>query len=271
MAQTWRDVAGAAERLGMRRPSYQHVRRLVRIERRRRQHGAPLFRTITTARRTPADDDGAHAGGPCHPGRQPRPPLIETGSAGPLEGRAAVLHGGYAQRYNLRHGRRGLVPSRFGCRAIRDDRQPPRDPYVAGTGRRRPGGARRWRGATRYRDRGSSGRTDELNDRAVEILEREQRLVHEAHGLVARGEAVRAPQHGPRAPASIGCTSASTVSPIEPGLQAAQDHERAPLAVRAVDEDLVELRGAGAGVLNARRRCAQPARRSPSRRSPRAG
>ena len=37
MAQTWREVAGAAERLGMRRPSYQHVRRLVRIERRRRQ------------------------------------------------------------------------------------------------------------------------------------------------------------------------------------------------------------------------------------------
>jgi hypothetical protein len=37
MAQTWRDVGGAAERLGMRRPSYQHVRRLVRIERRRRQ------------------------------------------------------------------------------------------------------------------------------------------------------------------------------------------------------------------------------------------
>jgi len=37
MAQTWRLVAGAAERLGMRRPSYQHVRRLVRIERRRRQ------------------------------------------------------------------------------------------------------------------------------------------------------------------------------------------------------------------------------------------
>lgn len=37
MAQTWRDVGSAAERLGMRRPSYQHVRRLVRIERRRRQ------------------------------------------------------------------------------------------------------------------------------------------------------------------------------------------------------------------------------------------
>jgi hypothetical protein len=36
-AETWRNVAGAAERLGMRRPSYQHVRRLVRIERRRRE------------------------------------------------------------------------------------------------------------------------------------------------------------------------------------------------------------------------------------------
>jgi len=37
MAQTWRAVGAAAERLAMRRPSYQHVRRLVRIERRRRQ------------------------------------------------------------------------------------------------------------------------------------------------------------------------------------------------------------------------------------------
>ena len=37
MAQTWRAVGAAAERLGLRRPSYQHVRRLVRIERRRRQ------------------------------------------------------------------------------------------------------------------------------------------------------------------------------------------------------------------------------------------
>ena len=36
-AETWREVASAAERLGMRRPSYQHVRRLVRIERRRRE------------------------------------------------------------------------------------------------------------------------------------------------------------------------------------------------------------------------------------------
>ena len=37
MAHTWRRVGAAAERLGLRRPSYQHVRRLVRIERRRRQ------------------------------------------------------------------------------------------------------------------------------------------------------------------------------------------------------------------------------------------
>ncbi|MGH3071860.1 MAG: hypothetical protein ACRDNB_06270 [Gaiellaceae bacterium] len=37
MAETWRQVARAAERLGMRRPSYQHVRRLARIERRRRR------------------------------------------------------------------------------------------------------------------------------------------------------------------------------------------------------------------------------------------
>ena len=37
MAETWRQVSSAAERLGMRRPSYQHVRRLVRIERRRRR------------------------------------------------------------------------------------------------------------------------------------------------------------------------------------------------------------------------------------------
>jgi len=33
-AETWRQVSLAAERVGMRRPSYQHVRRLVRVERR---------------------------------------------------------------------------------------------------------------------------------------------------------------------------------------------------------------------------------------------
>ena len=37
MAETWRAVGRAAERVGLRRPSYQHVRRLVRIERRRRE------------------------------------------------------------------------------------------------------------------------------------------------------------------------------------------------------------------------------------------
>jgi hypothetical protein len=35
IAETWRSVGEAAERLGLRRPSYQHVRRLVLIERRR--------------------------------------------------------------------------------------------------------------------------------------------------------------------------------------------------------------------------------------------
>ena len=33
-AETWRQVSLAAERVGLRRPSYQHVRRLVRVERR---------------------------------------------------------------------------------------------------------------------------------------------------------------------------------------------------------------------------------------------
>lgn len=37
VAETWRQVAAAAERVGMRRPSYGHVRRLVRIHRRARE------------------------------------------------------------------------------------------------------------------------------------------------------------------------------------------------------------------------------------------
>jgi hypothetical protein len=37
MAETWRQVAAAAERAGMRRPSYGHVRRLTRLDRRRRE------------------------------------------------------------------------------------------------------------------------------------------------------------------------------------------------------------------------------------------
>jgi len=36
-AQTWRLAGEAAERLGLRRPSYEHVRRLVRHERLRRE------------------------------------------------------------------------------------------------------------------------------------------------------------------------------------------------------------------------------------------
>jgi hypothetical protein len=36
-AETWRRVCSAAERLGLPSPSYQHVRRLVRVERRRQQ------------------------------------------------------------------------------------------------------------------------------------------------------------------------------------------------------------------------------------------
>jgi len=36
-AEVWRRVGRAAERVGMRRPSYGHVRRLVRLERRRRE------------------------------------------------------------------------------------------------------------------------------------------------------------------------------------------------------------------------------------------
>jgi hypothetical protein len=36
VAETWRQVGEAAERLGLRRPSYQHVRRLATVDRRRR-------------------------------------------------------------------------------------------------------------------------------------------------------------------------------------------------------------------------------------------
>jgi hypothetical protein len=36
IAEVWRQVGSAAERVGMGRPSYGHVRRLVRVERRRR-------------------------------------------------------------------------------------------------------------------------------------------------------------------------------------------------------------------------------------------
>ena len=47
MAETWRLVADAGERLGLRRPSYGHVRRLVRIERRRRELRADARDVLT--------------------------------------------------------------------------------------------------------------------------------------------------------------------------------------------------------------------------------
>jgi hypothetical protein len=47
MAETWRCVAEAGERLGLTRPSYQHVRRLVRIERRRRQVSTEAREVLT--------------------------------------------------------------------------------------------------------------------------------------------------------------------------------------------------------------------------------
>jgi hypothetical protein len=36
-AETWRRVGAAAEKIGLIRPSYQHVRRIVRVERRRQE------------------------------------------------------------------------------------------------------------------------------------------------------------------------------------------------------------------------------------------
>ena len=47
MAETWRRVATAGERLGLSRPSYQHVRRLVRVERRRRALRADSREVLT--------------------------------------------------------------------------------------------------------------------------------------------------------------------------------------------------------------------------------
>jgi predicted nucleic acid-binding protein len=48
-AETWRRVADAGERLGLRRPSYQHVRRLVRVERRRRETRANVHEELAAA------------------------------------------------------------------------------------------------------------------------------------------------------------------------------------------------------------------------------
>ena len=48
-AETWRVVAAAAERLGLARPSYGHVRRLVRVERRLRQLRGDAREILTDA------------------------------------------------------------------------------------------------------------------------------------------------------------------------------------------------------------------------------
>lgn len=113
--------------------------------------------------------------------------IVEVGQPGLSRG-VQLLHGRYAQRYNLRHGRTGhLFGSRFGARPIRDECQLGRtieyvlwNPVTAGLVRR----PQDWPWTrTRYAIRG--GTAPRLPDRAVEILEREQRLVDEAHRLVA--------------------------------------------------------------------------------------
>jgi len=49
IAQTWRAVGEGAERLGLRRPGYGLVRRLVRSERRRREVRAETIEALKTA------------------------------------------------------------------------------------------------------------------------------------------------------------------------------------------------------------------------------
>ena len=48
-AETWRAVAEASERLGLARPSYGHVRRLVRVDRRLRHLRADAREVLTEA------------------------------------------------------------------------------------------------------------------------------------------------------------------------------------------------------------------------------
>jgi hypothetical protein len=54
VAETWRRVGAAAEQFGLIRPSYQHVRRLVRVERRRRELSAEARRVLSGAVSTSA-------------------------------------------------------------------------------------------------------------------------------------------------------------------------------------------------------------------------
>jgi hypothetical protein len=49
VAQTWRAVGEGAERLGLRRPGYGLVRRLVRVERHRRQVRAQVISVLKDA------------------------------------------------------------------------------------------------------------------------------------------------------------------------------------------------------------------------------
>jgi hypothetical protein len=49
MAQTWRAVGAGADRLGLRRPGYGLIRRLVRLERRRREVRTKTIDALKTA------------------------------------------------------------------------------------------------------------------------------------------------------------------------------------------------------------------------------
>ena len=53
-AETCRRVGAAAEEIGLLRPSYQHVRRMVRVERRRKELRAEARRVLTGAVSTSA-------------------------------------------------------------------------------------------------------------------------------------------------------------------------------------------------------------------------
>jgi hypothetical protein len=54
VAETWRRVSAAAQELGLFRPSYQHVRRLVRVERRRGELRRAARQVLTGAASTSA-------------------------------------------------------------------------------------------------------------------------------------------------------------------------------------------------------------------------
>ena len=100
--------------------------------------------------------------------------ILEVGQPGLSRG-VQLLHGRHAQRYNLRHGRVGhLFQTRFGAKAIRDDRQLRRTiSTCSGTPFERASCAIRATGRGCGRTTRSRRRPGPLHDRAVEILERE--------------------------------------------------------------------------------------------------